>query len=61
MTTVATITANMNTASNNAKDKALRKFNAAQLLQGDRAVLIELDGSEYRLQLTRSHKLILTK
>lgn len=46
---------------NNAGEKTLRKINAADLLKGDKAVLIELDGSEYRLQLTRSHKLILTK
>lgn len=53
--------ANIDQSSNNAGDKTLRKFNAAELLKGDKAVVIELDGSEYRLQLTRNHKLILTK
>lgn len=58
---MATLTANIDPSINNTKDKALRKLSATELLKGDRAILIELDGSEYRLQLTRSHKLILTK
>lgn len=38
-----------------------RTITSAELLQGEKAILIEHNGGEYRLQMTRSKKLILTK
>ncbi len=42
-------------------DTSIRTLKAHDLFQGGRSVLIEHNGENYRLQLTRSHKLILTK
>lgn len=38
-----------------------RTITSAELLQGEKAILIQHNGAEYRLQMTRSKKLILTK
>jgi hemin uptake protein HemP len=38
-----------------------RVINATQLFQGNREVVIELDGIRYRLRITRRSKLILQK
>lgn len=37
------------------------RFDSRELLRGQRAVVIEHQGTEYRLQATRLGKLILTK
>ncbi|MGH1438609.1 MAG: hemin uptake protein HemP [Cellvibrionaceae bacterium] len=37
------------------------KVTATQLFQGGKTLLIQHNGDEYRLQVTRSRKLILTK
>lgn len=42
-------------------DTPQRRVKAADLLQGGRVLLIQHNGDEYRLQLTKSDKLILTK
>ena len=54
-------TPNVNPLTGPSASKARRKVKAADLLQGAKTVLIDLDGNEYQLQLTRSRKLILTK
>ncbi len=38
-----------------------RTITSNDLLQGEKAILIQHNGGEYRLQMTRSKKLILTK
>jgi hemin uptake protein HemP len=38
-----------------------RTITSVELLQGENAILIQHNGGEYRLQMTRSKKLILTK
>ncbi len=38
-----------------------RTITSNELLQGEKAILIQHNGGEYRLQMTRSKKLILTK
>ena len=41
--------------------RAPLRWSVAELLKGGRIALIEHDGAEYRLQLTRQNKLLLTK
>ena len=41
--------------------RAPLRWSVADLLKGGRIALIEHDGAEYRLQLTRQNKLLLTK
>jgi hemin uptake protein HemP len=41
-------------------DQTLRRLSSAALLQGQRQVVIEHGGREYRLRLTAQGKLILT-
>jgi hemin uptake protein HemP len=41
-------------------EQALRRLSSAALLQGQRQVVIEHGGREYRLRLTAQGKLILT-
>lgn len=43
-----------------ASAQSLRRFSSAALLQGQRQVVIEHAGREYRLRLTAQGKLILT-
>jgi hemin uptake protein HemP len=39
----------------------LRRLNVAELLAGDREVILEHGGQDYRLRITANGKLILTK
>ena len=39
----------------------LRRLSVAELLAGDREVILEHDGQDYRLRITANGKLILTK
>jgi hemin uptake protein HemP len=39
----------------------LRRLSVAALLAGDREVILEHDGQDYRLRITANGKLILTK
>jgi hemin uptake protein HemP len=43
------------------KDSAIRRIPSQDLLQGSRRVLIQHGTEEYRLQITATGKLILTK
>lgn len=49
---------NTQQASSNAKERVI---DSKDLLQGSKTLLITHDGHEYRLQITRSSKLLLTK
>lgn len=40
---------------------AIRRYVVAELLQGAREIILDHDGSAYRLRVTASGKLILTK
>ena len=40
---------------------ALRRLRVAELLAGDREVILEHSGQDYRLRITANGKLILTK
>jgi hemin uptake protein HemP len=42
-------------------DAAVRRISSQTLLAGDRELVIQHQGSEYHLRLTRNDKLILTK
>lgn len=44
-----------------APDAAVRRVSSQALLQGERELVIQHEGSEYHLRLTRNDKLILTK
>ncbi|QNK02635.1 hemin uptake protein HemP [Dyella telluris] len=44
-----------------APDTAVRRVSSQVLLQGERELVIQHEGSEYHLRLTRNDKLILTK
>jgi hemin uptake protein HemP len=46
--------------STSAATESLRRFSSAALLQGQRQIVIEHAGREYRLRLTAQGKLILT-
>lgn len=39
----------------------LRRLSVAELLAGDREVILDHDGQDYRLRITANGKLILTK
>jgi hemin uptake protein HemP len=40
---------------------SLRRVPLSRILGGDREVVIEFNGADYRLRITRNQKLILTK
>ncbi len=40
---------------------ALRRVPLSRILGGDREIVIEFNGADYRLRITRNQKLILTK
>ena len=40
---------------------ALRRVPLSRILGGDREIVIEFNGADYRLRITRNEKLILTK
>jgi hemin uptake protein HemP len=42
-------------------DTAVRRISSQSLLAGERELVIQHEGSEYHLRLTRNDKLILTK
>lgn len=44
-----------------APDAAVRRISSQTLLAGDRELVIQHQGNEYHLRLTRNDKLILTK
>lgn len=50
-----------NPPSPTANERPLRRLDSAKLMAGHKRVVIEHDGTEYQLQLTRQGKLILTK
>ncbi len=41
--------------------EVLRRVPLSRILGGDREIVIEFNGADYRLRLTRNQKLILTK
>ena len=45
----------------NAPRKGVRRLSVAELLSGDREVILEHSGQDYRLRITANGKLILTK
>jgi hemin uptake protein HemP len=48
-------------AASSADAAAARRISSQSLLQGERELVIQHQGSEYHLRLTRNDKLILTK
>ena len=56
----ARTTADAPTAVKPCTTESLRRFSSAALLQGERQIVIEHAGREYRLRLTAQGKLILT-
>lgn len=41
--------------------ESLRRVPISRILGGDREIVIEFNGADYRLRITRNQKLILTK
>ncbi|SHE51361.1 Hemin uptake protein HemP [Lampropedia hyalina DSM 16112] len=50
-----------NSAADTASDKSQVKFDSMDILQGNKSITIQHNGSLYRLQATKLGKLILTK
>ena len=48
-------------ASNRTQTETLRRVPLSRILGGDREIVIEFNGADYRLRITRNQKLILTK
>jgi hemin uptake protein HemP len=48
-------------ASDRAQTDALRRVPLSRILGTDREIVIEFNGADYRLRITRNEKLILTK
>ena len=48
-------------ASDRAQPDALRRVPLSRILGTDREIVIEFNGADYRLRITRNQKLILTK
>ena len=48
-------------ASDRAQADSLRRVPLSRILGGDREIVIEFNGADYRLRITRNEKLILTK
>ena len=44
-----------------AQADSLRRVPLSRILGGDREIVIEFNGADYRLRITRNEKLILTK
>jgi hemin uptake protein HemP len=48
-------------ASERAQSDSLRRVPLSRILGSDREIVIEFNGADYRLRITRNQKLILTK
>jgi hemin uptake protein HemP len=52
---------NDRSASDRAPTDSLRRVPLSRILGNDREIVIEFNGADYRLRITRNQKLILTK